>query len=218
VAGVDASVGEIYGFLKSRGLLRNTVLIYASDQGFLLGENAWYDKRWFYEPSAGTPLVVRPVGGTGAARTVESLTSNVDLAPTILDLAGVACPKSMQGASLAALLKGRTSDSGTRAVYGHFYESDDGDHKAPKYVALTTARHKIIFYYEENEWELFDLAKDPNEAANLWQRAGFGAVRKEMQRKLLARMRELDEEEGILRRVAGAAGFVGPFSPAGGFR
>ncbi|MBI5706125.1 MAG: sulfatase [Armatimonadetes bacterium] len=207
VAAVDESVGEIYGYLNSRGLLKNTVLIYASDQGFFLGENGWYDKRWFYEPSAGTPLVVRPAGGArrSKAMTVGSLTSNVDLAPTLLDLAGVAVPKTMQGTSLKAMLNGRGARSKDSAVYGHFYESDDGDHKAPKYVAVTTARHKLIYYYEQEEWELFDLSQDPNETRNLWLEGASGTVKAEMRRKLLSRMRELEEEEGLIQSVERAA-------------
>lgn len=201
VASVDESVGEIYDSLKAQGLLKNTLIIYASDQGFFLGENGWYDKRWFYEPSAGTPLVIRPVGDTRAAGVVGSLTSNLDLAPTILEMAGVAVPAAMQGHSLRPVVEGSTRESGELSVYGHFYESEDGDHKAPKYVALTTLRYKLIFYYELNEWELFDLKADPQETKSLWNDNHLRVVKSEMRRKLLARMHELKEEEGLIQRV-----------------
>lgn len=208
VAGLDESVGEIYGYLRSEGLLKNTVVIYASDQGFFLGENGWYDKRWFYEPSAGTPLVIRPPGEGRQARQVPSLTSNVDLAPTILELAGVDVPDSMQGVTLAPIVAGKTIESGEITVYGHFYESDDPDHKAPKYVAIATARHKLIFYYELGEWEMFDLRTDPHETRNLWSDGATNAVRSELVRKLLAKQRELQEEPEVVRvtkRAASAA-------------
>lgn len=200
VAGVDASVGEIYDFLKAKDLLKNTVIIYASDQGFFLGENAWYDKRWFYEPSSGTPLIVRPAGGAKHPLVVNALTSNLDLAPTILDLAGGTPPKAMQGASMAQILRGGRSKSSHSVVYGHFYESDDGDHGAPKYVAITTLQHKLIYYYELDEWELFDLVKDPHETRNLWSGVP-SALRSELIRKLMASERELKEEAEIIRRT-----------------
>ncbi len=204
VAGVDESVGQIYSYLDKHKLLQNTVVIYASDQGFFLGENAWYDKRWFYEPSSGTPLIVRPPGRAKAPREVTSLTSNIDLAPTLLEMAGVTPPKAMQGKSFAPLLDGRKIETGELAVYGHFYESDDGDHQAPKYVAITTVRHKLIYYYELNEWEIFDLSKDPNETRNLWPSKVNPNVRAELLRKLIARQRELEEDPIMIDRVEGA--------------
>ncbi len=208
VAGVDESIGEIYEDLRAKGLLENTIIIYASDQGFFLGENSWYDKRWFYEPSSGTPLVVRPAGGAKNSRIVNSLTSNLDLAPTILELAGIAPSKAMQGSSVAPLLSGRRIKSGQTAVYGHFYESEDGDHDAPKYVAVTTARYKLIYYYELKEWELFDLAKDPIESRNLWPVGVSKPVRSELIRKLLSKQIELKEEPEIVRITEAASKLV----------
>ena len=210
VAGIDESVGQIYGYLKKKKLLENTVVIYASDQGFFLGENAWYDKRWFYEPSSGTPLLIRPAGGAKVARAVTSLTTNIDLAPTFLELAGVTPPKAMQGNSLAPFLGGRGGVTGKSAVYGHFYESDDGDHQAPKYVAITTERHKLIYYYELNEWELFDLSQDSHETRNLWLSGVTHPVRAELLRKLLANMHQLKEDPDLIRQVEAAAKRVGP--------
>lgn len=204
VAGVDRSVGEIYAYLGSKGLLKNTVVIYASDQGFFLGENGWYDKRWFYEPSAGTPLIVRPANGSKRPRAVGSLTSNLDLAPSILALAGLQIPGAMQGESLAPAIAGRASSTAEGSVYGHFYESDDGDHQAPKYVALATQRHKLIFYYELREWELFDLASDPGETKNLWSDLPSRAVRSELVRKLLEKQRQVKEEASIVALTKGA--------------
>lgn len=201
VAGVDESVGAIYGHLRSRGLLDNTVVIYASDQGFFLGENSWYDKRWFYEPSAGTPLVVRPPKGARTARRVRSLTSNVDLAPSILDLAGTSVPRAMQGHSLAPIIRGAARVPKQTSIYAHFYESNDGDHKAPKYVAVTTEIHKLIYYYELDEWDLFDLSSDPQEAKNLWPNGVSTSVRAELLRKLLSKQIELNEESEIVRRT-----------------
>lgn len=207
VAGVDESVKEIYDYLKSKNMLKNTVVIYASDQGFFLGENAWYDKRWFYEPSSGTPLVIRPADGLKTPRVVKSLTSNLDLAPTILELAGVKPASEMQGNSLAQVVNGQKSTTGETSVYGHFYESNDGDHHAPQYVAVTTFRHKLMYYYQLNEWELFDLATDPNETRNVWSTAPK-SLKNEMVRKLLADQRKLKEDANIIQMTKSAARFA----------
>jgi arylsulfatase A-like enzyme len=204
VAGIDRSVTDIYAYLQSKDLLKNTVVIYASDQGFFLGENGWYDKRWFYEPSAGTPLIIRPANGVTRSKFVSSLTSNLDLAPTILELAGLRAPVGMQGSSLMSHLTGKEPAPGNRVVYGHFYESNDGDHQAPRYVAVCTVRHKLVFYYELNEWELFDVARDPAEAHNLWPLGVQNQVKIELMRKLKVRQRELNEEPSIIRLVEDA--------------
>jgi arylsulfatase A-like enzyme len=200
VASVDDSVRDVLDYLDKSGDAKNTIVIYASDQGLFLGENGWYDKRWFYEPSAGTPLIVRtPSGKKGKA--VKSITSNVDLAPTILDLAGISAPSDMQGESLIPEIQGKVRKS--RTAYGHFYESEDGDHNAPKYVALTSERYKLIFYYELAEWELFDLKHDKDEQHNIWSQKG-STVQGEMHRKLVARAVELDEDPLVLAKIRGS--------------
>lgn len=196
VDSVDDGVVEVLDFLDNSGQSQNTIVIYASDQGFFLGENGWYDKRWFYEPSAGTPLVMcGPSIGRG--KKVSTLTSNVDLAPTILELAGLRGPAEMQGSSLLPQLKGKKTNS--IPAYGHFYESNDGEHKVPKYISLCTDRYKLIRYYELAEWELFDLERDPNERENRWFDPELsGTIRTEMVRKLLERARQVGEVPEIL--------------------
>ncbi len=201
VAGVDESVGEILRFLRKYRLLDNTVVVYSSDQGFFIGENGWYDKRWFYEPSAGTPLIVRPASGLGHSRSVKSLTSNLDFAPTFLDLAGIKPPDTMQGRSLVPLVKGVAPSVNRDVVYGHFYESNDPDHKVPRYVAVCTSRHKLIYYYDLQEWELFDLAQDAAETQNLWPDGVSRAVRVELLNRLTSQQRVLREDQALIRQV-----------------
>lgn len=198
VAGVDESVGEILKELDRKGLANNTIVVYASDQGFFVGEQAWFDKRWFYEPSAGTPLLVRWPGHTKPGSRVDSLTSNVDVAPTFLEMAGVRVPSEMQGKSLAPLLEGKKELR--PPVYAHYYESEDGEHHVPKYVAVRTDRYKLAYYYELGEWDLFDLKRDPAEAHNLWKRAAL-SLRTSVIEAMLARMRELKEDPAMIRRV-----------------
>lgn len=199
VAAVDKSVATLMDELDRQGLAQNTVFAYASDQGFFLGENGWYDKRWFYEPSAGTPLLVRAPGVRSGV--VSQVTSHVDLAPTILEWARAPAPADLHGKSLGPLLRGGNEER--PAAYGHFYESDDPDHKVPKWVGVTTARHKIVYYYELGEWELFDLASDPLERRNLWLSGPVG-LKREMMRLLQSRQRELGEEPWIRSRVDAA--------------
>lgn len=210
VASVDESVRRVLDHLDRSGLSKNTLVVYSSDQGFFLGENAWYDKRWFYEPSAGTPLIVRMPESLGRrVRTADILTSNVDLAPTFLELARLPVPADLHGRSFARFLLGNDRSPIQNAVYGHFYENDDPDHKAPRYVAIATERHKLIYYYDLGEWELFDVLSDPLEQKNLWAEPRASQVRSELVRKLIAEQRRLREEPEIIEAVARAAKGLG---------
>jgi len=191
---MDDGIVRILDYLDKSGLAKNTIVVYASDQGFFLGEKGWYDKRWFYEPSAGTPLAIRVPGMKH--RTVDSVTGNVDVAPTLLDLAGISVPSDMQGTSLKPLLDGKRM---RRNAYGHFYESDDGDHKVPKYVAYVEDRYKVMYYYELDEWELFDLVRDPSESVNRW--STDPKLAQAMRKKLAAKMREVRDDPALIAKV-----------------
>ncbi|MEZ5163640.1 MAG: sulfatase [Fimbriimonadaceae bacterium] len=199
VADVDRGVGDVLDYLDESGLAKNTIVIYSSDQGFFLGENGWYDKRFFYEPSAGTPLLVKVPGQK--ARKDTRLTADVDLAPTIMSWAGIK-PNAMQGTPISSPAK-------RDRVYAHFYESDDPDHKVAKFVALTTQRHKVICYYELAEWELFDLASDPWETQSVWNAPAKSGVKTEMARKLILEMRTLKENPSLIEKVRELARFGG---------
>jgi arylsulfatase A-like enzyme len=201
VSSVDDSVGEIVREINQLGLSRNTIVIYGSDQGFFLGEFGWYDKRWFYEPSSGTPLVVKWPGVR--RRIIRDVTSNIDLAPTILDAAGVPIPNEIQGRSLAPLLHRKKSVR--QPFYGHFYESNDPEHKVPKCVCLIDGNFKLIFYYELNEWELFDIEKDKGEHKNLWRDSKSASLRGQLVQKLLETQQRMQEDRQIIDRVTQAA-------------
>ncbi len=197
---VDTSVGQVIDALKVAKLDKNTIVIYASDQGFFLGEKGWYDKRWFYEPSAGTPLVISAPGMK--ARRVKALSENVDLAPTLLDFANLKPGPAMQGTSLVPSMQ---SGKGSKEyAYGHFYESNDGEHKVPKFVSIVGDRYKLICYYELKEFELFDLKTDPTESSNLWKSSG--SLGEELFRDLISKMREVREEVAVINSVRDARG------------
>ncbi len=166
VQSVDDSVGEVRRELQRLGLDKNTVVVYASDQGFYLGEKGWYDKRWMYEPSFTTPLIVSWPGHVKAGTRSKRLVQNLDFAETFLDMAGVQAPPAMQGESMLPILEGKAGAPWRDAVYYHYYEYPV-DHKVPPHVGVSTSRYKLVHYYTRKEWELFDLQSDPTETKNL---------------------------------------------------
>lgn len=171
VLSVDENIGKLFSYLEEKKLLDNTLIIYTSDQGFFLGEHGWYDKRFMYEESLGIPLVMRYPDKIKAGEINRNLVLNLDIAPTVLDAAGVQVPGNLQGQSLLSL----TSDSapGWRtSLYYHYYEFPYGAHKVKKHFGIRTDRYKLIHFYNDiDEWELFDLKKDPYELNNLYPSA-----------------------------------------------
>lgn len=205
IAAVDESVGRVTAELKKLKLDKNTVVIYASDQGFFLGENGWYDKRWFYEPSAGTPLIVSYPFGKSGKRHAADVVQNVDLAPTILDLAGVGAPAEMTGISMVPILKGGKRPEADQFAYGHFYESNDGDHKVPKFVAITRRNLKLCFYYELGEVEFFDLTLDPKEQKNAAGKAYNAPRIKALFEEMLAIQIRSKEDMDVIEKTSAMA-------------
>ena len=165
VQGVDDSVGKLLDHLDTTGLAANTVVIYTTDNGWYMGDLGLYDKRLMYEPGLCTPLLARGPG-VKAGIMPDQLVANIDLAPTFLDLAGLPVPESMQGRSLAPLLRGERPADWRTSVYYRYYDAP-GAHHTPQHYGVRTAGHKLIRYFEEDAWELFDLAADPHEQRNL---------------------------------------------------
>lgn len=163
VKAVDENIGRMMDYLDENGLSKNTVVIYSSDQGFWLGEHGWFDKRWMYEESLHTPLLVRWTGRTKPGSTNTDLVSNLDFAQTFLDIAGAPQPKDMQGRSLLPILHGKTPEDWRKTHYYHYYEA--GGHGVPIHFGVTDGRYKLIRFPDEklNTWEFFDLKVDPQE-------------------------------------------------------
>ncbi len=163
VKAVDENIGRKLDYLDENGLSKNTVVIYSSDQGFWLGEHGWFDKRWMYEESLHTPLLVRWTGRTKPGSTNTDLVSNLDFAQTFLDIAGAPQPKDMQGRSLLPILHSKTPEDWRKTHYYHYYEA--GGHGVPIHFGVTDGRYKLIRYPDEklNTWEFFDLKVDPQE-------------------------------------------------------
>ena len=183
IKSVDDSVGQIQHHLEKSGLLENTVFIYSSDQGFYLGEHGWFDKRFMYDESFRTPLLISWPGTTRPGSVNSDLVSNLDFAETFLEIAGVNIPSDMQGLSLVPILKGRTPKDWRNSVYYHYYEYP-GWHMVHRHEGAYDGRYKLLNFYDLGEWELYDMETDPNEMTNVYQRPEYAEVAKQMHREL----------------------------------
>jgi len=183
IASVDDNLGRVLDYLDETGLANNTVVVYSSDQGFYLGEHGWFDKRWMYEESFKTPLLVRWPGVVQPGSVNKQMVSNLDFAETFLDVAGVPIPSDMQGRSLVPLLKGETPPDWRKNFYYHYYESMVAHH-VPEHYGVATDRYKLIRYPETDEWELFDLQSDPHELYSRYGDPKYADVQKQLYAEL----------------------------------
>jgi arylsulfatase A-like enzyme len=167
VQSIDDNVGRLLDHLDATGLGRDTVVIYTSDQGFFLGDHGLYDKRFMYEESLRMPFLVRWPAGILAGSRSDAIGLNVDFAPTFLDAAGLPVPDDMQGRSLLPVMGGETPADWRTSMYYRYYH-DPGDHNTRAHYGVRTRTHKLIYYWKQDEWELFDLAHDPYELHNLY--------------------------------------------------
>ena len=183
IASVDEGVGKLLDYLEEEGLADNTVVVYTSDQGFYLGEHGWFDKRFMYKESFRTPLIIRYPKEIKPGTKIDKLVQNLDFAPTFLDYAGVPIPSDMQGESLRNLAAGKVSEW-RDAIYYTYYEYPS-IHMVKRHYGIATERYKLIhFYYDIDEWELYDLQKDPDEMHNVYSNLEYADVRKIMHERL----------------------------------
>jgi arylsulfatase A-like enzyme len=177
--------------LKQTGQDQNTIVIFSSDHGELLGDHGIYLKGpYFYEPLIRVPLIIRCPKGYKAGLKVDALVEEIDLAPTLLEAAGVPVPFRMQGRSLTKLLQGETATH-RDSVYSEFYNSNFEYSPPPWATMVRTDRYKLIVYHSLGGWgELYDLQKDPHEFDNLWDRPSMRGIKHELQALLIARMSE----------------------------
>lgn len=189
VASVDENIGLLLDYLESTGELENTLVVYSSDQGFYLGEHGWYDKRWMYEESLRMPLIMCwPARIKPGTRIVE-LVQNIDYAPTFLEAAGIKPPPDIQGDSLLPLLDEKNPDW-RDTIYYHYYEQ--GEHNVPRHDGVRTSRYKLIHFYDDNDWDLYDLEKDPNEMRDVFDDPNYAEVRDMMMRRYRALRKQYD--------------------------
>jgi len=184
IQSVDDGVGEILDYLEENGLTENTIIVYTSDQGFYLGEHGWFDKRFMYEESFRTPILMKYPKEIKPGTVIDELVQNLDFAPTFLDYAGVEIPKDIQGESFRKLVNGEASEW-RDAIYYTYYEFP-GEHHVKRHYGIRTKQYKLIhFYYDIDTWELYDLEKDPSEMNNLYNNPDYAAVQKDMHQKLI---------------------------------
>ncbi|WP_026951411.1 sulfatase family protein [Algoriphagus mannitolivorans] len=184
IKAVDENVGRLLDYLEANGLMENTIIVYTSDQGFYLGEHGWYDKRFVYDESFKTPLLVAWPGKVKAGIKSDALVQNLDFAQTFLEAAGIPAPGDMQGESLIPLLTGNTEKWTRDEVYYHYYEYP-AEHMVNRHYAIVTKEYKLIHYYfTQDYWELIDRVKDPKELKNVYDDPAYAAIRADLHRRL----------------------------------
>ncbi len=184
IASVDDNVGRVLDYLDESGLADNTMVIYTSDQGFYLGEHGWFDKRFIYDESFKTPLLIRWPNEIKPGTTTEEMVQNLDFAQTFLEAAQIEAPGDMQGESLMPLLKGNTSQWNREAVYYHYYEYP-ASHMVKRHYGIVTKEYKLAhFYYDIDEWELYDRKKDPQEMTNVYNDPAYASIVTKLHKEL----------------------------------
>ncbi|RGN50012.1 MULTISPECIES: sulfatase [unclassified Bacteroides] len=185
VKSLDDNVGRVLDYLKEHDMLDNTLVVYTSDQGFYMGEHGWFDKRFMYEESMHTPLIMHLPKGLDKRGDIPQLVQNIDYAPTFLELAGAEIPEDIQGVSLVPLLKGEAPKDWRKSLYYHFYEYP-AEHMVKRHYGVRTDHYKLIHFYNDiDEWELYDLKEDPTEMHNIYGKPGMEEITKNLREELL---------------------------------
>lgn len=207
VKGIDDNVGRLLDYLKVSGLYEDTIIIYTSDQGMLLGEHDYSDKRWIFDESMQMPFFIRVPGEVTSGGMMDELVSNVDFAPTILDYAGISKPDCMQGYSFRKLLKGEKNPDWQKEIYYRYWlHMTHCD--TPAHYGIRTRDYKLVFYYglpldakgalpeaTPQGWELYDLKKDPCEMNNVYGKKGYDEITKYLRKRLYELKEELNDSD-----------------------
>lgn len=201
-ASLDRNIGRTLNYLDQHHLSNNTIVVYMSDQGFYLGEHGWFDKRFMYEESFRTPMIMRYPGVVKPGTVNDNLLMNLDIGPTLLNAAGLPVPPDMQGETFLPLVttgKARPGDhvaraKGRKAIYYHYYEN--GEHSVSPHFGISTGRYKLIRFYKRVEsWELFDMEKDPAEMKNVYGDKKYRKLTKQLKHELLQLIKQYDDRE-----------------------
>lgn len=188
---LDRNIGLTLDYLDKHNLTKNTVVIYLSDQGFYLGEHGWFDKRWIYEESFRTPMIMKYPGIIKPGQVSNHFVMNIDIAPTILDVAQIDVPKDLQGISMLPALKNK-KDKGRQVMYYHYYEN--GEHSVSPHFGIRTKRFKLIrFYKRVSGWELYDLQKDPNEMDNKYEKKEYKAIAARLFKEMIRQVNKFED-------------------------
>lgn len=184
IASVDDNVGRVLNYLEESDLDENTLVVYTSDQGFYLGEHGWFDKRFIYNESFKTPLLIRWPNVIKPGITNDEMVQNLDFAQTFLEAAQIEAPEDMQGESFMPLLISNETEWERDAAYYHYYEYP-AVHQVKRHYGIVTKKYKLVhFYYDVDEWELYDRLNDPNEMNNVYDNPEYAEVVEELKDKL----------------------------------
>ena len=202
VKSLDDNVGRVLDYLKQSGLDENTLVVYTSDQGFYMGEHGWFDKRFMYQESFATPLVMQLPKQLREERAknlpnddgvITEMVQNIDYAPTFVELAGATVPNDIQGASLLPLLKGQHPKNWRKSLYYHYYEYP-AEHSVKRHYGVYDGRWKLIHFYRDiDQWELYDLQSDPHELHNIYGQKGTEKTLKRLQKELVRLQKQYDD-------------------------
>ncbi len=193
IESVDDNVGRLFEYLEKNGLVENTIVIYTSDQGFFLGDHDWFDKRFMYEESLRMPFLIRWPGTIKPGSVSDAMILNVDFAPTLLAVAGEKVPDDMQGRSFLPILKGSTPADWRTTMYYRYYHYPM-HHQVQPHYGVRDQRYKLIFFNKINQWELYDLEKDPHEMKNLYADAAHAEIVKKLKDEIDRLKKELKDE------------------------
>ena len=195
VKGVDDNLKRLFKYMDETGIMDNTVIIYTGDQGFMLGEHDYQDKRWMYEESMRMPFLIRYPATIKAGSRTDAVVGNVDYAPTILDFAGVKKPLYMQGHSFKSICEtGNEPENWANEAY-YRYWMHMAHHDNPGHVGIRTKQYKLIYYYGADyqginqtppAWELYDMKRDPHELNNLYDDPSYRDKMKDLKKRLAA--------------------------------
>jgi len=210
VKAVDENVGRLMQVLEEEGEAENTVVVFSSDQGFFLGEHGWFDKRWIFEESLRTPMMVRWPGVVKPGSVQKEIVSLVDFAQTFLEIAGLEQPADMQGRSLLPILQGRTPTDWRTSLYYHYYEFPV-PHRVRPHVGVITDRYKLVHYYKPDidEWELLDRQQNPEETNNYYADPAYSEVIKDLKAELQRLQNEVGDTSETPRSAYGNQPFEG---------
>ncbi|WP_282049459.1 sulfatase family protein [Maribacter aquivivus] len=223
VKGVDDNIARLIKFLKEEGLYDNTIIVYTGDQGFMLGEHDYIDKRWMYEESMRMPFFVRYPEKIKAGSRTDAIINNTDFAPTLIDMAGGTAPEQMQGHSFKTILEtGEEPEGWQQSTYYRYWMHMAHAHANPAHFGIRTKQYKLIFFYGKYwvdtkdpkatwnkkswgnrfemdtpvAWEFYDLGKDPQEMNNAYDNLVYKDVIADLKNQLLQKRKSLNEEDG----------------------
>jgi len=188
---VDENVGRLLTWFDGhKQLSDNTVIVYCGDQGYFTGEHGYAEKRLMYEEALNMPFLIRWPGVLKAGTKVDAMIQNIDYGPTFLDIAGIMIPESMQGKSVKPILEGNLPDDWRTSIYYHYY--DHGGHKVGRHDGVRNHQYKLINFYTDDTWELYDLMNDPIEINNIYVNPEYKLIGEKMKKELF-RLREVYE-------------------------